>query len=249
MVNLFIKDPGSYTDTSQTCVWFTKAALDSMYSVLLRNKADGVRFYFARTVEDHKYTIIAISTKDGGPDTSKKSRNGRIHADFFESDSLSVDAKGKLGLVTPQLGALLYSKTSPCAAIPDTCPKLFHYITCDKAYKMVNYYGSDVINATSSWYDIYLIEALVKSLKKYNGDGLRIYFARHLEIHKNTPADTIHRHGFALITTAKASNIHTDYYGCLDSIPSAKNPQHYLTGGAADEGEECPTNCNGVTWP
>ncbi|TWJ01476.1 hypothetical protein JN11_01627 [Mucilaginibacter frigoritolerans] len=245
MVNLFIKDPGSYTDTSQTCVWFTAAALDSMYQTLLRTNADGIRFYFARTIENHKYTVVAVSTKYGGIDSVTKRK---IHADFFEVDTINVDAKGKLGLTTPAQGALLYSKISPCPSTPDTCPKLFHYITCNEGYKMVNYYGSDPINVTSSWYEITLIEALVKSLKTYHGDGLRIYYARHLNPHRVTPTDTIHRHGFALITTAATNKIHVDYYGCLDSIPVPGHPHRFFTGGA-DNGEECPTNCNGITWP
>ena len=245
MVNLFIKDPGSYTDTSQTCVWFTAAALDSMYQTLLRTKADGIRFYFARTVENHKYTVVAVSTKFAGLDSVTKRK---IHADFFEMDTINIDAKGKLGLITPAQGALLYSKTSPCPSTPDTCPKIFHYITCNEGYKMVNYYGSDPINATSSWYEITLIEALVKSLKTNHGDGLRIYYARHLKTGGISPTDTIHRHGFALITTAATNQIHVDYYGCLDSIPVPNHPHRFYVGGA-DNGEECPNNCNGVTWP
>jgi hypothetical protein len=243
MVNLFLKDPGSYTDTSQTCVWFSAAALDSMYQTLLRTKADGIRFYFARTIENHKYTVVAVSTKEVIDSVTKH----KIHADFFLADTIrNVDAKGKLGLITPAQGALLYAKTSPCPTTPDTCPKLYHYITCADAYKMVNHYGSDPINVTSSWYQISLIEALVKSLKSYNGDGLRVYYAR--RIRPATPRDTVHKHGFALITTAETHKIHVDYYRCLDSIPNPNNPHRYLMGGA-DNGEECPNNCNGVTWP
>ena len=163
-----------------------------------------------------------------------------------------VNMNGELGAVTPKEGALLYQRNSPCPQGPDPCPPTPHYITCSKAYSMVNNYGIDEINASSEWFDKDIIQTLIKALKNQNGDGIRIYYAKQLLA---SPTDTAPRHGFVLITTRLIdNNIHEDYFDCITlSLKNKANKNKFKKGflfnGGTDNGEECPTNCSGVSWP
>ncbi|MDB5007799.1 MAG: hypothetical protein JWP45_2192 [Mucilaginibacter sp.] len=254
MVSNFLQNKGSYTDSVPTSIWFSKGVFLQMYNNLVKNpQSDGIRFYFAQTVPNDKYTVVAVSTMDGGLDPKDSSKTRHIHNDYYQHDNGGMNMKGILGVVTPQEGALLYTPAaspSPCPSGSDPCPVAPHYITCSIAYKMVNYFGSDPINATSEWFDKGIINDLNNALTSQNGDGIRIYYARHLKPDGAAPSDTVHRHGVVLITTAAMpNNIHQDRFECISLHPLYGNKKRDSFVGGTDNGEECPTNCSGITWP
>ena len=259
MVNSFLQNKGSYNTDSPTCIWFSQPVFNKMNSIV-QNLAgsDGIRFYFAKTIPNGDYTVIAVTTLDGGPDPTDPTTGPtqrHIHNDYFlhyNPNPTGAVLYGKLGDVTPIRGALLYRPTSspsPCPPGGDDCPDAPHYITCSKAYKMVNNFSSDEINATSEWFDKGIINSLNATIPI--GGGIRVYFARRLDV---ASQDTITRHGFVIILTGPNpddSSIQQDTFVCI----SLENITHYpfkydlLRGGGTDNGEQCPTNCTGITWP
>ena len=263
MISRFINNKGSYDNTKPTSVWFSAAAFQKMYS-LISTHADGIRFYFAKTIPDGKYTIVAVSTLDGGLDPDDLTKNRHIHMDYFQNSNPStanLDVTGVVSYEKETVGATLYAYPSPCKLKEgeDGCPTgaaYPHYLSCDNAYKMVNYYGNDPINSTSEWFDLGVINDLNNSLIRQKGNGIRVYFARHLTPDGSATPDTVHRHGVVLITTEAVGDLNQDYYDCLTIHPHYKgevsfkkhNAQNQFFGGT-DNGEQCPTNCGGTTWP
>jgi len=246
MVKKFTLDPGHYDPNHHTCIWFSKAALQQMDTVLNTTpNSDGIRFYFARELASGSYTTIAVSTSDGGVNPQDTSKH--IHNDYFQTSNPSggIPMAGKLGDTTPAQGALLYSPHSPCKTA-DTCKeKGQHYISCAKAYRMVyiNCKPNDSINAKAEWFDKGVIKDLINAIP--TGGGLRLYFAKHSEA---APGDKVPRTAFVLMVTQSINGIQTDEFVCLPIHPKYKNfiP---LTGGGTDNGEMCPLNCSGVTLP
>lgn len=249
MVNSFLADTGSFGINFHTCVWFSKAAFQQMYNILSKDTgSDGIRFYFARTIPDGRYTVVAVATTDGGVDTTDHTGQRHIHNDYFQHLKpvlTGTDVFGQLGAISYRDGALLHNPAgSPCPANTPPCPQTIHYISCDTAYMMVNPKTTDPINATSEWFDKGIINDLITATPA-NG-GIRLYFAKHLA---PVAPDTIARHGFVLIVTVKdpSSDIQVDTYNCIGLHPFYKHP--LFGGGATDNGEQCPTNCQGTTWP
>jgi putative component of toxin-antitoxin plasmid stabilization module len=264
MVKRFHQNQGIYDTTARTSIWFSNSVFHGMDSLLIAQKADGLRIYFAKKA-DNKYAIVVVSTAFGGLDTDKVTK---IHNDQFQLSGEELYAKnttvnGEISYGASNQGALLYSNNPGCPPIgKDGCDASKpHYITCQKAFAMVNKYGNDKINATSEWFDTQIIKELDSSLTVQKGDGLRIYFARRLEIDQNEASDTVHRHGFVLITTQLVGNIHKDYYDCFLIRPQILRPQngmkamHLTKGtmkiidGGSDNGEQCPDNCTGAKLP
>ncbi|MFI5136447.1 MAG: hypothetical protein ACHQIM_01385 [Sphingobacteriales bacterium] len=246
MVKKFTLDPGHYDPDHHTCIWFSKAALRQMDSVLNTTaNSDGIRFYFARELSGGSYTTVAVSTLDGGVNPGDSTKH--IHKDYFQTSNPSggIPMAGKLGDTTPAQGALLYSPHSPCKTA-DTCKeKAQHYISCSKAYRMVytNCKPSDSINAKAEWFDKGVIKDLITAIP--NGGGLRLYFAKHSEA---AAGDKVPRTAFVLMVTQSVNGIQTDEFVCLPIHPIYKQ-HHLLGGGGTDNGEMCPVNCTGVTLP
>jgi hypothetical protein len=256
IINQFLQNRGSYDNSKQTSIWFSQPVFHAMYS-LISKQADGIRIYFAKTIPDGKYTFVVVSTFAGGPDPSNTNKN--MHIDYFQHTKLTTSSgnvNGDVNYDTAGGGALLYaSKTPPCGTGSDGCDTTKpHYIPCKKAFKMVNYFGTDSINATSEWFDLGIIKDLDSVLVAQKGNGIRIYFSRHLEPDHSQMPDTIHRHGFVIITTklsadASGNQINLDNYDCFLTHPIYKDKMHHPFYGGTDNGEQCPTNCSGTTWP
>ncbi|MFI5159377.1 MAG: hypothetical protein ACHQF4_10965 [Sphingobacteriales bacterium] len=234
MIKAFINNSGegSYNQTNRACVLFSKTELQEMCKTL-STEGDGIRLYFAKDASS--YTVIAVSTKDGGVD--KKHPHRHFHNDYFQA----TKPFGELGNIGDpnDKGAKLYAAVTPCDG-SDNCPgKNPHYISCATAYTMVNNYNSDPINATSEWFDKAIINDLI-SLIPTNG-GIRIYYGKHLS---GTEYDSTPRDGVVIIVTQP--NLQ-DYFVCLPIHPTYK-VFHPLIGGGTDNGEECPTNCTINPW-
>ena len=254
MVHYFLSNKGSCDKNNFTCIFFKKTEIATMVQAAIQNfpNLDGVRLYFARTSDNGPYTIIAVATIDNGLDPSDSNHRRHIHNDVFFTVNpfsapvglLPVDAS------KPTTGARLYNASTPCTA--DGCPAAIqaqhNYLSCGRAYTMVNTLrSSDEINATSEWFDIGAIESLLQ-MGIPDGGGLRIYFARHQQA---VSPDTVNRHGFVILITKPGSGgTQVDDFACITIIthyPYFMMPQDH--GGGTDNGEECPTNCSGVTWP
>jgi len=261
MVRSFLGQKGSYDKAHPTCVWFSKDALQAMLTLLNQNgNSDGMRFYYARTLPSGDYTIVIMPTTNDGPDTTDPTPapNQRNKHKDYPLTALPVLASstnistlyGQIGNVTPGKGAKLYRSTSPCGTASLCSNASIHYISCEDAYNMVSNIGGDEMNVTSEWFDKGVIQSLLNAITDPNG-GIRVYYARHLKAYD--PVDTVTKmHGFVLITTApNLFGTQIDQYVCINVAPFAKyiKSKVKLTGGGTDNGEECPTNCSGTTWP
>jgi hypothetical protein len=210
---------------------------------------DGVRLYFARTSKNGPYTIAAFATTDGGIDTVNPDGYRHIHNDIFLTVNPFAAQAGRPSDPTkPAAGASLYGSAVPC--VSDACPPNIqhqhHYINCESAWGLVySDRSGDEINSTSEWFDIGIIKALLANIKS-NG-GLRVYVGRHP---KAIAPDTVARHGFVLIITEPdANNVQVDQFKCITITPHYPDHEEFHTGGGADNGEQCPYACTGVTWP
>lgn len=232
-----------------TSILFTDTTFHSMDSLLNADGADGLRIYFAKDTTSKSNTVVIVSTFDGGIAAND---TNHIHRDYFQynepylSTSTAKRTRGIPSYGTKVDGALLF--TDPKCSPKDTCKSAYHYITCTKAQGMVKAFTSQSvttkINANSEWFDIGIINDLDTLLQKTPKSGLRIYFAKHLD----KDSQGVYRDGFVLITTQNNSGTQTDNYICLPVHPKYRNP-FGGTGGGTDNGEQCPTNCSGSTWP
>ena len=250
LVKNFLKNKGIYSKETPTSIWFSQAIFHGMDSLMQQQSADGLRIYFAKN-PDSTNAVVVVSTFDGGVSSDNQYVN--VHRDFFQAkgDEVYSSIAGVRGVLNNDGGgATLYTDPKCLPPGRDGCdPKKFHYITCQRAYNMVHRYGTDPINATSEWYDAGIIHDLDSVLTVQKGDGIRIYFARHIDPDMTEPSDTVHRHGFVLITTQLVGNIHKDYYDCFLIHPLYIDKKHNPLFGGTDNGEQCPTNCSGTTWP
>lgn len=238
----------------QTSVYFNSTAFHAMVSQLTADGADGFRVYFARVPNQNQNTVVILSTFDGGTDAN--AATGETHQDYFQNSLISANVSDLNGVAvynTDNGGATLY--TNPhCSAI-DPCPsdpKNPHYITCVKAKKMVDSFVSkdpnDDVNGHSEWFDITILQDLDGILQKSpNDSGLRMYFSTRIDM--PTDDDGNYYDGVVAIVTKMINNVRRDQYICLPlRTPKFRNPLDG-TGGGTDNGEQCPTNCGGTTWP
>ncbi|MBB5397383.1 hypothetical protein [Mucilaginibacter sp. AK015] len=221
-VSDFINNPSVYK--SATSIWFSKAYVNTIKKMLEKEGADGIRIYFAKHSNGHNIAIV--STRE----------IGTTHQDYFEHSDPFLKTPDAIGVVnyTTGNGATLYDR-SPNCPINDNCNASYdHYLSCSEAAARVKNFTNDKFVTTSEWFDIGLLDNLCKELDSTDGaDGIRIYYARNTNPRKNT-------HGFVITTTKTSgsnSGIHEDYYTCSSRFRDL------------DNGEQCPTNCNGVTWP
>lgn len=229
MVKDFMAAPGKYDDKNVTNIWFSSSDFQKMYSFLPTNYT-GVRIYFAKKATGNDIIIVGTFKGTDG-----------YNDDYFTPAASNPSPVG----ITEDIrhnnadgGALLYSKP-PCPK-DDGCNVDPHYISCEKAYLMVTNYGVDNIVSTSEWFPKDLIDGLNDVLKNPKLDGIRIYYARQLHSKPYNNQD-LYSHCFVFVTTMPDSNgtIHIDHPECI-SLRKMFD--------AKDNGEECPTNCNGPTW-
>ena len=211
---------------SPTSVWFSKAHVDSLKALLEREGADGIRIYFAKYPNGHN--IIMVSTR----------KIGLTHQDYFEHSApilLTAEAKGIVDYAGKN-GTSLYDPALKCPATDNCNISYEHYLKCSEAADRVRNFSNDKFTTTSEWFDIGVLGYLARELDSSpTADGVRIYYAR-----KPDPDIKKSTHGFVIVTTKTSttnSNIHEDYYTC-NSVKFR-----------LDNGEQCPNNCTGVTWP
>jgi hypothetical protein len=211
---------------SPTSIWFSKAYINNIKLMLEKEGGDGVRVYFAKYPNGHN--IILVSTRKTGV--------AGTHQDYFEhSDPFLQTAEAK-GLVdyTGKNGATLYDPALKCPDVDNCNVSYDHYLKCSEAADRVRNFSNDKFYTTSEWFEKGVIDDLKEELDNNKiADGARIYYARNNSAAKKT-------HGFVIITTQKSGtsgNIHEDYYTCSSHVIRS------------DNGEQCPVNCNGVTWP
>ena len=140
------------------------------------------------------------------------------------------------------MGAVLYKK---CKKPGISCTVSPHDITRAQAEDMVQHFGKAVYKTKSEWFDIAMVDSLRKAMDTGKSDGIRIYFSRNVE-----GADTTISNKEAVIwvttkgMTYGTKKIHKDSFDCgKSSLGKDKG------GDPQDNGELCPTHCNGVTLP
>ncbi|MGZ3929195.1 MAG: hypothetical protein ACXVJG_19705, partial [Mucilaginibacter sp.] len=119
--------------------------------------------------------------------------------------------------------------------------------------KMVQAFYGKPFNAKSEWFDIAMLQYLVGEMNDEQDDGIRVYFARGAA--GVSKPDDIDKARFVIVTTRPAVNplthapIHKDYFDCIHPVLVAAVNKGTKKQGVNDNGELCPTNCNGTTLP
>ena len=244
MVRTFLRE--GYSTEKQTSIWFTKRYIDSLDNILSLEGADGFRIYFAK--KGGKNTIIMVSTKQSNNlhprDSIPTHKDYFGHKSTFLQPGNNPDILGISENGVPE--ARLYSPSeSDCTNLP--CNKLINTISCVEGRKWVNQFSQGgPITTTSLWYPKKLIEAWKKELDAVvpnnidgAGDGIRIYFAK----------NDLNRNVFVMTTTRiKNGQKGTDYYECYAKNLTEAIPDKTKKRDISDNGEECPNNCNDLTW-
>lgn len=236
MVDRFVQD--NMSSDKKTNIWLSRTWVNKIYDILTAEqttvKADGIRLYFAKNA-NNRNTIIITSTKFGG--TDPYSSTGNDHLDYFEHTDpflSTVNAHVAEDYGTDP-GAKLYNGAN-CSTEANCNINELNYISCIKAAAAVKKFGKSTVNTISEWFPLTVIENIKCNLdgapSALMADGVRIYFAK--------KSKKIDRHSFLFVTTKTKGAGHEDFYECYCS--SYKH-------GVTDNGEQCPTNCNGATWP
>jgi hypothetical protein len=262
-------DDNTSTD-KWTTIWLSKPWVDAMSALLDKEQSDagsnsyGFRFYFAKKANG-KNTIIIVSTGDG-------------QEDYFEHTSAFLDdlkanpshialyikenynGNGNAG----DPGERFYDDSFNCSGISTPCIfTIGNNIDCEVAHGAVKYFrdhpdhpgNSQKISTTSEWFPLSLLDGLEEELQTpatstVKPDGVRIYFARD---------QTTHRHFFILVPTQANLQIngsHIDNYDCFGNNSAIKKNAivnhndirpNYIS--PNDNGELCPTHCQGATLP
>jgi hypothetical protein len=262
-----------------TQVWFRREIIEAWYELLkadsckLGINTDGIRIYISRkqpsdsTPIHSNNGIVVVSTFYSGwvPEDGVKVKR---HTDYFNHPS---DASlFKLSAINGEIsldrnsnnGALLYNTcrcdvTEPCIIASD------HDIPRSVAEKMVHrfrgipIFRTGAINAKAEWFDKDMIRILVAEMQegKDTGedkdDGVRIYFARGINNDY-----TKHKSEFVIVPTrpeidpATGRTIHKDYFDCAHRQHiSQYTDKTDKSAGGFDNGELCPTHCQGITLP
>lgn len=239
MVRSFIKN--GYSSEKQSSVWFSKTYVDNLESILVSEDLDGIRIYFARN--GAKNTIVIVATKKtniqnpGNPNLFTHRDYFTIKSPFFQPGN-NPDNSGISENGVPE--ARMYSPAgSDCTTIP--CNTLRNTISCEQGHRWVNRFNQGPVTVTSLWYPKELIQSWKKELdtaveNKADGDGIRIYFAK----------NDRDRNVFVMTTTRiKNGQKRTDYYECYSKSPKTVYAKMLPVN---DNGEECPNNCNDLTW-
>ncbi|HVW97894.1 MAG TPA: hypothetical protein VHA56_18130 [Mucilaginibacter sp.] len=245
-------------------IWFRREVVEAWYSLLLADqkrgiKADGIRIYLSRILATpqnpiHRNNgIIVVSTFS--KDTLIDNKDSIIHKDYFthlDSNKLfkMADIKGKIYFDNDAVnGAALYDVcncdiTTPCSTSSE------HEILRSKAESMVqNFRGSlfrsGAINSTAEWFDIKMLKYLLTKMEEdKDDDGVRIYFARGID---NDYAKGKVKFVFVTTKPGNTTDTHSDYLDC-EHFPLINKISDPFTG-PTDNGELCPTHCQGITLP
>jgi len=227
MVKDFQKQPRYYN--SKISFWLSNKQIDLIDNILDSDGADGLRIYLARDVTDSYNTIAIVSTFADGSDNS----GFPIHIDYFNHDQNSLskilDEKDD-----EDGGGATLNTASTCD--DEGCSVYYanHGIKCNDAIGWVkNRNSTDVIKTKSEWFETDIIDYLNEELHANpKSDGIRIYLS------KSTKDDY---HHFIFVTTEPFNGTyHKDYYKCY--VTDHRQP-------VTENGELCPTHCQGPTLP
>ncbi|MFC0513373.1 hypothetical protein ACFFGT_04150 [Mucilaginibacter angelicae] len=245
-VSRFLQNKNS--SDAVTNIWFSKAYIDSIHTLLkaekLKKNVDGIRIYFAKN-SDNRNSVVIVSTIEGDPNPAADSKH--YHTDYFDHDSPflhSNEAAVKEAYNNDtSTGALLYGP-DPCAGHNCTVG-IYNFIPCTLAYRYTKLFSKPLMDATSVWYGIKLLDHLVAELDSATKQGkvnvgIRLYFTK-----PNT------HYGFIVVTTENIKGINRDYFDCY--APFTELEKEGVKGQFGkfivfDKGEECPINCKGATW-
>jgi len=261
-----------------TQVWFRREIIEAWYELLKADSArgintDGIRIYISRkqpsdsTPIHYNNGIVVVSTLYSGLVLEDGVRT-KIHTDYFNHPSnvslFNLSAiNGEISHdKNSNNGALLYNTchcdmTEPCIITSD------HDIPRSIAEKMVHrfrgipIFRTGAINAKAEWFDKDMIRILVAEMQegKDKGedkdDGVRIYFARGINNDY-----TKHKSEFVIVPTrpeidpVTGNTIHKDYFDCAHRQHTSQyTDKTDKSAGGMDNGELCPTHCQGVTLP
>jgi len=237
-----------------TSVHFTRSEILTMVNLLhkeikadkpgRKDSIDGIRIYFASdtngTINGHlQNTAILVSTR-------ARSDIKKPHMDYYDHDKTTlIKIRGLKSNDHCGEGAKLYTICTGCLDDKKCDWTLPHYYKRSEAEQIVQNFGKDTINTISEWFDLKMFDQMMK----YDFDGLRIYFGRHIR-DQNTKISN--RDSFVITTTKYDSSIsnYKDYFDCITTnsftnYSWTSNPETSMVPiPSEDKGELCPYNCN-----
>lgn len=238
MVKQFLNE--SHSAEKQTSIWFSKNYIDSLDVILPKEGADGFRIYFARKGE--RNALVIVSTRQSKAASKNSVAN---HKDYFDHKSSffqpgnnpNTIGISENGVPEARLHAAI---DKDCSNLP--CNNSGNTISCEQGHKWVSQFRPDTVTTKNIWYPIELLHSWKQELDKavlngLKGDGIRIYFA------KNDKNNSL----LVFTTTRENKKKRTDFYDCATNM--AQKDGGGNNGFVTDNGEECPNNCNGITWP
>lgn len=234
MARSFLKN--GFSTEKQTSLWFSKNYIDSLETILSLEGADGIRMYFARNGK--KNALVIVSTIQSENTTPTHIDNFDHKSNFFQpGNNPHTLGLSENGVPEARLHA---AKSTDCSSLP--CNSSGNTISCEQGHRWVSQFNGGPITTSSIWYPIELLHSWKQELDKavtkgLKGDGIRIYFARN---DKN-------RNILVFTTTRENKKKRTDFYDCNSGMANKDGDGN--NGFVADNGEECPNNCNDITWP
>jgi|GEM_PF-3863804 len=238
-------NPDNFDQGLHYSVFYKARAIKSIYDAIPKTTCDGIRFYFGKTSRsDNHFMLIPVATLNGVPDPTCP--DVKDHTDYFLTTSPGYAPSTPEG--GPALPGSLFGINCPIGN--DDCPQTTHYINCDDAKQFATYSKKEQMNATSEWFDAEVIKEMI-DLIPTNG-GIRFYFGKHSTAGNH---DNIPRHGIIMMITERQKEQEVDTLICLPKDQGKHDlfkklrKLYRLTGGGTNNGEECPTNCQGTKLP
>jgi hypothetical protein len=223
-------------------------------------KPDGVRIYFSGISESSmEDNLLIVSTYYSGDEPGPNGTTIKIHTDYFEHSQSKIQnintviaANGATAIYhddNDTNGALLFN-TCNCDNPTPCSISTGHEILRSKAENMVKHFKGYSCQTKSEWFDLTMLDKLIQILNKEGDDGIRIYFARNLGDIDPTDKDKAE----FIITTTKSftpsgstNSIHQDNFDCSQMAFSEGKKK--LKGPGQDNGELCPSHCDGTSLP
>jgi len=256
-----------------TQIWFKKdiiCKIDSLLNAEISGhgrKPDGIRIYFSRILASASVPInennrIMIVSTYHRKDTIINGDTVKIHQDYFEHlktpglfEAKDIHGEPSHDNDTTK-GALLLSR-NPLGSLKACTLVSEHDIPRNMAEEMVWRFPKRSIlrpgkmNARAEWFDMNMVDNLVKVLNREGDDGVRIYFSRgttkyKLDSVKYKKDYAKNKVKFILVTTKAVPNTCTANCIHRDDLDCAKLLVAKLIDNAKDNGELCPTHCQGV---
>jgi len=243
-----------------TTIWLSKTWVNEISALLDKeqnaagSKSYGFRLYFAKKANG-KNTIIIVSTENN-------------HNDYFQHTSAFLDdLRANPSHIAQNIienyngngangdpGERFYDDSYDCSSSVPCVATQYNNMDCTTAHGAVQYFrdhpdhpgNSQKISTTSEWFPLSLLDGLAKELKTtptltIKPDGVRIYFARNQKTH---------RHFFIFVPTQAnllINGSHIDNNNCFGNNTATKKDS--LLFSPNDNGELCPTHCQGATLP